>query len=122
MKKDTFIKLSLSEKQYSALDNYATLCETSKAGSVMHMIDICSNIGKYYNAIIISISKNEEVSKALNQVVIDMENDNKSQKDLINFYKLKGELTKLALLNKDWELENKVNWDFEGFNYVNKNK
>jgi len=113
MTKNVFIKLSLTEEQYQALDKYATLLETTKAGGVMHMIDICSLIGKYYSALLPMIEKaelesnyEETVSEAFNK------SDNKMIASHMEYIKLKSELVKLGILHFDWVKENKTDWDF----------
>ena len=117
MSKNVFIKLSLTEEQYQALDKYAALLGTTKAGGVMHMIDICSLIGKFYATALPTIEKveldinyEESISEAFNK------SDNKKIAQHMQYMKLKSELVKLGILHFDWVKENKTDWDFMKYN------
>jgi hypothetical protein len=117
MSKNVFIKLSLKEEQYKALETYASLLGTTKAGGVMHMIDICSLLGKYYTELLPMIEKaelqsnyEESVSEAFNK------SDNKMIASYMQWMKLKSELVKLGILYFEWEKENKTDWDFMKYN------
>jgi len=121
MTKNVFIKLSLKDEQYKALDKYASLLGTTKAGGVMHMIDICSLIGKYYSALLPLIEK-AELQSNYEEIVTEAfdKSDNKKIADHMQYMKLKSELIKLGILHFDWEKENKTDWDFMKFNPVEK--
>lgn len=105
MKKDIYLKLSFSENQYKAIQQYAELLETTKAGSIMHMIDLCSLIGEYGSQLIPVLNEIEKRPEVQNAIYSSDKNET-----IINYYKLKSELVKLSILNTKWEKVNKIDW------------
>jgi hypothetical protein len=105
-RKEIYLKLSLSENQNKAIQQYAELMETTKAGSIMHMIDLCSFIGDVGNQIIPAINSIENRPEFQTFITSD-----DKQELLIRYYKLKSELVKLSILNSKWEPVNKIDWD-----------
>jgi len=106
MKKDIYLKLSFSEKQNKAIEKYAELKETTKAGSIMHMIDICSFIGDLSNKVMPALNA-IETRPEFNELMLSQNNE----QALIQYYKLKSELVKLSILHKKWERVNKIEWN-----------
>jgi len=106
MKKDIYLKLSFSENQIKAIEQYAELMETTKAGSIMHMIDICSFIGDLSNKVMPALNA-IETRPEFNELMLSQNNE----QALIQYYKLKSELVKLSILHKKWERVNKIEWN-----------
>ncbi len=108
MKKDIYLKLSFSENQIKAIEQYAELMETTKAGSIMHMIDICSFIGDLSNKVMPALSAIEQRPEFNELMLLPP-----SEQALIQYYKLKSELVKLSILHKKWEPVNKIEWSVD---------
>lgn len=108
MRKDIYLKLSFSENQIKAIEQYAELMETTKAGSIMHMIDICSFIGDLSNKVMPALNA-IETRPEFNELMLS----GNSEQALIQYYKLKSELVKLSILSKKWERVNKIEWSVD---------